>query len=127
MRAAGCSAPDPDVVEDYAVAQLALDGGATLRLACSWNLSAGRDAVIEASFHGTQGGAAMRNVNGSFYDFVAERYDGTQCTVLEEPPDAWGGRAAVAWARQLAQSPSYDPAVEELVVVAGALDAIYGR
>jgi predicted dehydrogenase len=117
----------PDVVEDYAVAQLELAGGASARLACSWNLAAGRDAVIEASFHGTRGGVALRNVNGSFYDFVAERYDGTRTTVLAEPPDAWGGRAAVAWARQLAASGAYDASIERMNDVAAILDAIYGR
>jgi predicted dehydrogenase len=117
----------PDEVEDYAVAQLDVDHGIVLRLACSWNLSAGRDAVIEATFHGTRGGASFRNVDGSFYDFVAERYDGTRSVTLGGPPDAWGGRAAVAWARQLAQGQRFDPDVERLVSVARVLDAIYGR
>ena len=118
--------PRPPVVEDYALAELELAGGATARLACSWNLSAGRDAVIEVGFHGTRGGVALRNVKGSFYDFVAERYDGTRTTVLAEPPDAWGGRAAVAWARQLAAGGAYDPDIERMNDVAAILDAIYG-
>jgi len=117
----------PAEVEDHAVAQLELAGGTLVRLACSWNLPAGRDAVIEAHFHGTRAGAAMRNVNGSFYDFTAERFDGTQATLLTAPPDEWGGRAAVHWARCLAANPRFDPAVEHVVEVAAALDAIYGR
>lgn len=117
----------PAVVEDHAVARLDLEGGATVLLACSWNLAAGRDAVIEATFHGTAGGAAFRNVGGSFYDFVAERYDGTRCTTLVEPPDQWGGRAVVAWARQLARSPRFDESAAGLVGVAAVLDRIYGR
>lgn len=119
--------PRPQVVEDYAVAQFDVACGATVRLACSWNLAAGRDAVIEAVFHGTHGGAAMRNVQGSFLDFKAERFDGTHSTVLSAPPDAWGGRAAVQWARQLASGTGYDPAVARVVQVAEVLDAIYGR
>jgi predicted dehydrogenase len=114
-------------VEDFAEARLDLDGGAAVRLACSWNLPAGRDAVIEASFYGTAGGAAMRNVDGSFFDFRAERFRGTARETLSEPPDAWGGRAAVEWARQLGRGGRFDPAVEHLVDVAAALDAIYGR
>jgi predicted dehydrogenase len=117
----------PDVVEDYATAQLDLAGGASARLACSWNLAAGRDAVIEARFHGTRGGVALHNVNGSFYDFVAERYDGTRTMVLAEPPDAWGGRAAVAWARQLANGGAYDASIERMNDVAAVVDAIYRR
>jgi predicted dehydrogenase len=120
-------APGSAQVEDYAVAQLDLDNGAVVRIACSWNLAAGCDAVIEARFHGTRGGAALRNVNGSFYDFAAERYEGTRCTALAEPPDDWGGRAIVAWARQLAAGGRYSPAIEPLVQVASTLDAIYGR
>jgi predicted dehydrogenase len=119
--------PNPAVVEDYAVAQFELETGTMARLACSWNLSAGRDAVIEATFHGTRGGASMRNVNGSFYDFVAEHFEGTRRTVLVEPPDAWGGRAAVAWARQLAVNARFDSGIEHIVEVAAVIDRIYGR
>ena len=118
-------------VEDYAVATLDLDGGAVVRLACSWHLPAGRDAVIEAAFYGDQGGAAFRNVGGSFYDFAAERFRGT----AREPvapegaggSEPWGGRAAAAWAARLAESPAFDPEVERVVDVAAALDAVYGR
>jgi predicted dehydrogenase len=114
-------------VEDFAVAQLDLAGGVVVRLACSWNLSAGQDAVIEARFHGDRGGATLRNRDGSFYDFVAERYKGTRCMVLAEPPDDWGGRAIVTWARQLARDRAFDAGIEPAVQVAAALDAIYGR
>jgi len=114
-------------VEDFAEARLDLEGGAAVRLACSWNLSAGRDAVIECAFYGTCGGAAMRNVDGSFFDFRAERFRGTAREALSEPPDAWGGRAAVEWTRQLARGGRFDPDVAHLVDVAAALDAIYGR
>ena len=83
--------------------------------------------MIEASFHGTRGGAALRNVDGSFHDFVVDHHEGTRRRRLAAPPDAWGGRAAVAWARRLAGAPGYDPEVERAVEVARALDAIYGR
>lgn len=114
-------------VEDFAAVSFQLDNGATVRLACSWNLPAGRDAVIESTFYGTKGGASFRNVNGSFYDFTAERFRGTARETLASPPDEWGGRAAVAWARQLRQSPRFDPRAEKLVDVALALDTAYGR
>lgn len=117
----------PTSVEDYAEARLDLEGGVAVRLSCSWNLSAGRDAVIESAFYGTAGGAAMRNVNGSFFDFTAERFRGTARETLAVPPDDWGGRAAVDWARRLARGERFDPEVEHVVDVAVALDAIYGR
>lgn len=113
-------------VEDYAVAQFSA-GGAQVRLACSWRLNAGRDAVIEAAFYGTKGGAALRNVGGSFYDFTAERFDGTVATQLAGPPDEWGGRAASAWAEQLARSPAFDGEAEKFIASANVLDQIYGR
>jgi predicted dehydrogenase len=114
-----------DQVEDYAVARLDLDTGAVLSLACSWRLPAGLDAVIEAVFYGTAGGLALRNVSGSFYDFKAERFWGTARQTLHEPPDEWGGRAAVAWAHRLADSPQYHPEVEQVVTVAEVIDRLY--
>jgi predicted dehydrogenase len=117
----------PDAVEDYATARIDLANGAVVTLACSWRLHAGRDAVIEMSFYGTEGGAALRNVDGSFHDFRSERYTGTKTELLAEPPDAWGGRAAVSWARQLATRNAFDREVERQIEVAIALDAIYGR
>lgn len=118
---------DPDRVEDYAVATLDLATGATVRIACSWNLSAGQDAVISAEFHGTGGGVRMHNVKGSFYDFVAERHRGTARELLATPPDAWGGRAAADWARRLTAGEGFDPDAERLIEVARVLDSIYRR
>ena len=114
-------------LEDHAAAQLELDSGAAVRLACSWSLHAGRDCVFEASFYGTRGGASIRNVAGSFYDFSAERYDGTETKTIVDPPDEWGGRAAVDWARRLGGGEQFDPAARENVRVHEVLDRIYGR
>ena len=116
-----------DRVEDYALATLELETGTAVQLACSWRLQAGRDAIISASFYGTNGGAALSNVSGSFYDFTAERYRGTSRETLATPPDAWGARAAADWALRLAAGERFDPGAEALVEVAGVLDRIYGR
>jgi predicted dehydrogenase len=117
----------PDRVEDYAVATVELETGTAVQLACSWKLQAGCDAMISASFYGTEGGAALRNIDGSFYDFTAERYRGTTRETLTLPPDEWGGRAAADWAARLAAGEGFDPAAEKLVDVARVLDRIYGR
>jgi predicted dehydrogenase len=114
-------------VEDYAAATLELADGTVVRLACSWRLHLGRDAEISAAFHGAAGGAVMRNLDGSFYDFITERFAGRDREVLASPPEAWGERAAADWARRLARSPAYDPAAERLCDVAGVLDRIYRR
>lgn len=103
------------------------DGNVAIRLACSWGLPAGRDAIIEATFYGTDGAVALRNINGSFYDFVIERFRGTQREQLAGPPDDWGGRAIVDWTRRLARSPRFDPACQRLADTAALIDAIYGR
>ena len=113
--------------EDYASVQCRLDGGACMRMTCSWRLPAGADAVIEASFYGTRGGASMRNVAGSFYDFTVDRHEGTRCWRLASPPDAWGGRALVAWARQLSMGGRFDEDGHRFVDVAAVVDGIYGR
>jgi predicted dehydrogenase len=119
--------PGADAVEDYAVAQIELATGVTVRIACSWNFSAGCDAVIEANFHGSRGGVSMRNRAGSFYDFDAQRFHGNQRTMLAEPPDAWGGRAVLDWARRLAAGSGFSPDIASAVQVAGVIDRIYGR
>jgi predicted dehydrogenase len=118
-------APNEAAAEDYAVARLDLEHGAVLRAACSWRLHAGRDCAIEVSFYGTDGGISVRNVDGSYYDFVAELYRGTATEVLSAPPDDWGGRAATKWARRLATDRSFDPAAERFVDVADVIDRIY--
>jgi len=119
--------PGGGQVEDYAVAALHLGGGQVVRLACSWRLQAGCDAEISAAFYGDRGGAAMRNVGGSFYDFEADAFSGTQRRPLSRPPDAWGGRAAAQWAQALARGRRFDPECARLVQVAETLDRIYGR
>lgn len=114
-----------EAVEDFAVATLTLAGGTAVRLACSWRLHAGQDAVIEAAFYGRDGGAALRNVGGSFYDFTADRFRGTAAERLSEGADEWGTRAAADWARRLAAGERFDPAADQLVAVSRVLDAIY--
>jgi predicted dehydrogenase len=110
-------------VETWATAELD-----HVRLACSWGLHAGRDAVIEATFFGAAGSVRVTNVDGSFYDFRCELLRGTSCEALVEPPDEWPGRAAVAWARRVAAGERFDAAeAAELVRVAEILDRIYGR
>ena len=116
-----------DRVEDFAVAQLELAGGASVRLACSWRLHAGQEAVIAADFYGTDGGASQRNVGGSFYDFESRHLTGTSHAVMTRPPEAWGGRAAADWARRLAAGERFDAEAEGLVRVAEVIDRIYGR
>jgi predicted dehydrogenase len=113
--------------EDFAVATVALAGGTVLRLACSWRLPAGQEAVISAEFFGTAGGAALRNVDGSFYAFEALRMEGTSARALAGREDDWGSRAAADWARRLASGAGFDPDNRHLVEVAGVLDRIYGR
>lgn len=118
-----------DAVEDYAVVTLTLADGGVMRLACSWKMAAGQDAVIGAQFHGTGGpaggGAAMRNLDGSFYDFTAEVYRGTASETLVLPPDDWGGRAAADWARRLAAGDRFDPQADRLIVLSRIIDRIY--
>ena len=113
--------------EDYAAAMLTLADGRVITLACSWNLPAGRDAIIGASFYGEGQGAGFRNENGSFFDFTAERWRGTATETLAGPPDDWGGRAAADWARRLAAGERFSEEAERFVDVAEVLDRIYGR
>lgn len=124
----GAPLADPATqVEDYAVATVTLESGTILRLACSWNLPAGTEAVIGAEFYGTGGAAALRNVGGSFYDLAATRMAGTQSWELAPLDSDWGERAAADWARRLASGQGFDPEAERLVDGARVLDRIYQR
>lgn len=117
----------PSQVEDFASVQWQRGDGALVRLACSWRLQAGRDAVIGAAFHGTRGGARWHNIGGSFYDFAIDLFEGTSSRRIARPPDAWGGRALLHWARRLASGDGFDPDARDIVQVARTIDAIYGR
>jgi predicted dehydrogenase len=113
-------------VEDFAVAQLELEGGITARLASSWFLPAGCECQFECTVIGTDGALALTNVGGSFYDFRLERRGGTASEALVEPPDDWGGRALVAWTEELGRDPGFDAAAAaDDLALAEALDAIY--
>ena len=116
-----------DEVEDYATGELVLDNGVRARIACSWNLNAGQDAVIEATFYGTSGGAQMSNQNGSFFDFSADLLRGQTKERLTTPPDEWAGRAAAEWVRKLSAGERFTGRTTGLVETASVLDRLYGR
>jgi predicted dehydrogenase len=117
--------PTSGAVEDFAVAALDLESGATLRLSCSWWQPIGRGCEIVLAVHGSAGGAAIRNVDGSFVDFRAERYVGDRTELLVEPPDDWGGRAAVEWARQLTGPAGFTAEVQHHADIAAVVDRVY--
>jgi predicted dehydrogenase len=119
--------PNPSQVEDLALAQATLTDGRVLRIACSWWLPAGTDALIEASFIGDGRALTIRNVGGSFYDFEALLVQGRRYRRICEPPDDWGGRALIDWASRLSADRSFDVEVEQQVDVARLIDRIYGR
>jgi predicted dehydrogenase len=113
-------------VDDYAALDIDLAGGSHLTLTCSWNLHAGRDAIIEARFFGTRGSMALHNLNGSYYDFAVERMTGTATRTISGDPDAWGGRALLAWVGELAGGAGFDDR-QGFIKVPRLLDRAYGR
>ncbi len=116
-------------VEDYAVARMQTVDGVVLNLTCSWNLHVGADAEIEACFYGTEGAAALRNVDGSFYNFAAERHQRSQRERLYESGSdgEWGGLAALDWCERLAQGERFNANTEEFLSSAAVIDRIYAR
>lgn len=116
-----------DEVEDFAAGELKLDNGVTVRIACSWNVNAGKDAVIEASFYGTEGGVQMRNENGSFFDFSADIFKGRNAEAIAAPPDDWGARAAAEWVRKLAAGERFAGSTSGLLETAAVLDRLYAN
>ncbi len=116
-------------VEDYAVARMQTVDGVVLNLTCSWNLHVGADAMIEVRFYGTEGAAALRNLDGSFYNFAAETYQRSQRERLYEsgPDGEWGGLAALDWCERLAQGERFSANTEEFLSSAAVIDRIYAR
>ncbi|ASQ44765.1 Gfo/Idh/MocA family protein [Legionella clemsonensis] len=120
--------PNEEKVEDFAKIFMSTADETTLSLECSWNASAGQDAVIEVVFYGSEGGVALKNINGSFYDFKAEKYKGTHTQILVLPPDDWSGRTGLAWAEKIAAGQGYDQVIaNEYLKTARIIDRIYGR
>jgi predicted dehydrogenase len=115
------------LVEDFANVQIETENDISVQLSCSWNLKAGCDAVIEATFFGTDGGVSMKNVNGSFLDFNALRFWGTKQEILSQPPDDWGGRALISWIKKLSENPGYDSEAENYYLSAKIVDLIYEK
>ncbi len=66
-------------------------------------------------------------VDGSFHDFVVERFHGTRREVVAGYPDPWGGRALIDWVRRLGENRRFAPAARRFVEVAAVVDRIYGR
>ncbi|MBZ9936950.1 Gfo/Idh/MocA family oxidoreductase [Mesorhizobium sp. BR1-1-16] len=114
-------------VEDFAIATIGLADGAAARIACSWDLHAGRDAEIGATFYGESGSLALANVGGSFLDFTAELRRGTKTEIIASPPDSWGGRAGNAWLDALSSGEGFDRAIVRHQLAAEVIDRIYGR
>lgn len=113
--------------EDFASVQMETLSGATIRLTCSWNLPAGKDAEIKAAFYGTKAAAVFENTGGSFYDFEACLCHGTEREIISSPPDDWGGKALISWAENLQQSSAFNEEISNYEYVAELIDTIYGR
>jgi predicted dehydrogenase len=114
-------------VEDHAEAYLSFADGCVARVGCSWKSNIGSPALIEIKLFGAKGGACLRNVEGSFFDFIAERFQGTAQTMLSAPPDDWSGKALADWLTRLQGSNAFDPEVRQIERVASVLDRIYDQ
>jgi len=113
-------------VEDYGVATIEASDSVVINLSCCWNLHMGREADIEIAFYGTSGGARLRNVGGSFYDFVGERFCGTKTEVIGCSAQwEWGGLATIEWIKRLGVDDSFDTEAESFVLSAEVVDRIY--
>ncbi|MDO5575801.1 MAG: hypothetical protein Q4F84_01870, partial [Fibrobacter sp.] len=113
------------IVEDYAIVNMELQTGCNVNITCSWNVHAGTNAIIRLDFHGKNGGLSLYNINGSFYDFRAEKYRGTFREVLCSPPDDWGGRAIKSWAQKLLTNNKFDRSICQIEKTALIMDTVY--
>ncbi|HEV7517542.1 MAG TPA: Gfo/Idh/MocA family oxidoreductase, partial [Thermoanaerobaculia bacterium] len=117
-------------IDDFATARIDFEAGtgerAVASVAVSWHAHAGRDCAFRVALFGTAGGAELRNVGGSFYDFELARFTGRSEEIVARDSGESLGRGIVAWAERLAASPRFDPEAVRSVLVSDAVDAIYG-
>ena len=116
-----------EAVEDFAEAQLVAGDNISIRIACSWKHAVGKDAAIHLKVNGTQGGLEFQNVNGSFYEFRADRYTQNNRITLSSGPDNWEGKALCRWVEELKADDQFDPGCRELVENARLIDGIYSK
>jgi predicted dehydrogenase len=114
-------------VDDFANARIELEGGASVSVAVSWNAHAGRDCVIRLAAFGIGGGAELRNVDGSFYDFELARFSGRAEEVTVRESRDWLGKAILDWAARLGNRERFDPEIERSVRVSEVVDAVYRK
>ncbi|HEX2139545.1 MAG TPA: Gfo/Idh/MocA family oxidoreductase [Woeseiaceae bacterium] len=119
--------PPVAVPEDFVMADIDYGSGQHVHLSCSWRASAGCGAIIGCRIFGTEGGAELRNVNGSFYDFEIALNRGAESELLGSPPDPWPGRALLEWAGRLRDGAASGDDFDALATTAGVIDDIYGR
>ncbi|HLN22143.1 MAG TPA: Gfo/Idh/MocA family oxidoreductase [Bacteroidales bacterium] len=117
--------PKEKTVEDYVSAQIETENDVLIRLVCSWNLPAGQDAEIKASFYGTESSALFYNVNGSFYDFETAICKGTSREIISKPPDDWGPRALINWTKELQADRHFKKDAFQFYNTAEIIDRIY--
>lgn len=116
-----------DALEDFALADIDYASGQHVHLACSWRAAVGRGAVIGCRIFGTGGGAEIRNVDGSFYDFEVALHHGAESELLAGPPDAWQGRALLDWVQRVSDGSGCGDDLDKLETTAAVIDMIYGR
>lgn len=114
-----------DEVEDLAFIELEQEGAGVVRIACSWNAQIGCDAQIGMQLHGTRGGAAWRNINGSFLDFSLWHCRGSARELLGMSFDDWGTGALSTWIDRLRVDPAFDPSALEILAGARLIDEAY--
>jgi predicted dehydrogenase len=112
-------------LEDLAYAEFIQANGALVRLCCSWHAHIGQPAQIQMKIAGTRGGASWGNVDGSFYDFEVDLFQGTNREQLGASRDDWGPRALRAWLDQLQVSNRFDPEAEHIIRSAALIEEVY--
>jgi predicted dehydrogenase len=112
-------------LEDLAHAEFFQANGAIVRLACSWHAHIGRPADIQMSIVGSRGGASWSNVDGSFYDFNVDLFQGTSVERLGTSRDHWGTRALRAWLEQLRTDNHFDASAEHIIRSAALIEEVY--
>ncbi len=119
--------PGRDLIDDYVSVKIETVSGVAVRMVCSWNLSAGQDTDIRASFYGSVGSALFYNVNGLPGEFEAAVCHESKKEIISRSDNEFGTRALIKWTKDLQEDRSFRKSAFLYYNTAEFIDRIYGR
>ena len=116
---------DAPGIDVFTAADMLLERDLHLRLTCSWHAHAGRDCDFRLTVHGTEGGAELRSIGGSFYDFELVVRRGRSEEAVATDSRSWMDRGILSWVERVGAGERFDDTLETSLSVARVVERIY--